>query len=77
MALEDLQSQYGPYNKKGSKGTGEVFDTLAYEGTTGTVKGQRSGLIDGQSKYADSSKNGKKPSGPDVFGNIPPERSYE
>ena len=77
MALEDLQSQYGPTNKKGSKGTGEVFDTLAYEGTTGTVKGQRSGLIDGQSKYADSSKNGKKPTGPDVFGNIPAERSYE
>ena len=69
MALEDLQSQYGPYNPKGKKGTGEVFDTLA---------GERSaGLIDGQSKYADSSKNGKKPTGPDVFGNIPAERSYE
>ena len=77
MALEDLQSQYGPYNKKGVKGTGEVFDTLAYEGTTGTVKGQKTGLIDGQSKYADSSKNGVKPTGPDPFGNIPAERSYE
>tara|TARA_B100001059_G_scaffold235614_1_gene281891 strand:- start:6701 stop:6910 length:210 start_codon:yes stop_codon:yes gene_type:complete len=69
MALEDLQSQYGPYNKKGSKGTGEVFDTLANEGT--------SGLEDGRSKYASKSKNGTKPSGPDVFGNIPAERSYE
>ena len=77
MALEDLQSQYGPYNKKGAKGTGEVFDTLANEGTTGTVKGQRTGLIDGQSKYADSSKNGVKPTAPDPFGNIPAERSYE
>ena len=77
MALEDLQSQYGPTNKKGVKGTGEVFDTLANEGTIGTVNGQRTGLIDAQSKYADSSKNGKKPTGPDPFGNIPPERSYE
>jgi hypothetical protein len=77
MALEDLQSQYGPTNKKGQRGTGETFDTLANEGTVGTVKGQRTGLIDGQSKYADSSKNGKKPSGPDPFGNIPAERSYE
>ena len=77
MALEDLQSQYGPTNKRGQKGTGTVVDTLANEGTVGIVKGQRSGLIDGQSKYADSSKNGKKPSAPDVFGNIPAERSYE
>ena len=77
MALEDLQSQYGPTNKKGQRGTGETFDTLANEGTVGTVKGQRTGLIDGQSKYADSSKNGKKPTGPDIFGNIPAERSYE
>ena len=58
MALEDLQSQYGPYNPRGKKGTGEVSDTLAYEGTLGIIKGQRTGLIDGQSKYADSSKNG-------------------
>ena len=77
MALENLQSQYGPTNKKGQRGTGEIFDTLANEGTVGTVKGQRTGLIDGQSKYADSSKNGKKPTGPDPFGNIPAERSYE
>ena len=69
MALEDLQSQYGPYNKKGQKGTGEVFDTLANEGT--------SGLEDGQSKYASKSKKGTKPTGPDPFGNIPAERSYE
>ena len=77
MALEDLQSQYGPYNPRGKKGTGEIFDVLANEGTSGTIKGQRTGLIDGQSKYADSSKNGIKPTGPDVFGNIPAERSYE
>ena len=77
MALENLQSQYGPYNKKGLKGTGEVFDTLANEGTVGSVKGQRTGLIDAQSKYADSSKNGVKPTGPDPMGNIPAERSYE
>ena len=77
MALEDLQSQYGPYNKKGSKGTGEVIDQFANEGTVGTVKGERTGLIDAQSKYADSSKNGKKPTGPDPLGNIPAERSYE
>ena len=35
MALEELQSQYGPYNKRGQKGTGEVRDTLANEGTAG------------------------------------------
>ena len=69
MALEDLTSRYGPYNKRGKKGTGEVKDTLANEGT--------SGLEDGQSKYASKSKKGTKPSGPDVFGNIPAERSYE
>ena len=31
MALEDLQSQYGPYNPRGTKGTGEGKDPLAYE----------------------------------------------
>jgi len=39
MALEDLQSAYGPYNKKGNKGTGELRDTLANEGTTGLKAG--------------------------------------
>ena len=77
MALEDLQSQYGPTNKRGQKGTGELVDTLANEGTVGIVKGQRTGQIDAMSKYQTSEKNGKRPTGPDVFGNIPPERSFE
>lgn len=69
MALEDLQSQYGPYNKKGQKGTGEVFDPLARE--------DGKGLASGGSKYQTSEKVGVKPTGPDVFGNIPAERSGE
>ena len=69
MALEDLQSQYGPFNKKGQRGTGEVFDTLANEGTKG--------LEVGRSKYGGSEKVGQKPTGPDPMGNIPAERSYE
>ena len=32
MALEDLQSQYGPSNKKGQVGTGKKVDTFAFEG---------------------------------------------
>ena len=32
MALEDLQSQYGPTNKKGQIGTGKNVDTLAFDG---------------------------------------------
>jgi hypothetical protein len=70
MALEDLQSQYGPYNKKGQKGTGETKDTFAYEGVKGGVKNVKS-------KYATSEENGVKPTGTDPMGNIPPERSYE
>ena len=69
MALEDLQSQYGPYNKKGEKGTGEIRDTFARE--------DGSGLAAGGSKYQTSEKVGTKPSGPDAFGNIPAERSFE
>jgi hypothetical protein len=69
MALEDLQSAYGPTNKRGQKGTGESFDTLANEGT--------SGLAAGGSKYQTSEKVGTKPSGPDPLGNIPAERSFE
>jgi len=69
MALEDLQSQYGPINPRGTKGTGKIVDPLANEGTAG--------LEDRQSAYAHSSKKGTKPNGPDVFGNIPPERSGE
>ena len=69
MALEDLQSAYGPYNNRGTKGTGKIVDTLANEGTTG--------LQAGGSKYQTSEKPGTKPTGPDVFGNSPPERSGE
>ena len=69
MALEDLQSQYGPTNKKGQKGTGEIADTLARE--------DGKGLQSGGSKYGPTSKVGVKPTGPDPLGNIPAERSYE
>ena len=69
MALEDLQSQYGPTNKKGQKGTGEVADTFARE--------DGKGLQMGGSKYGSTSKVGTKPTGPDLFGNIPAERSGE
>ena len=72
MALEDLQSTSGPYHKKGVKGTGEVFDTLAFEGAPKNI-----GVKGGNSKYGTSEKAGTKPTGPDVFGNIPPERSGE
>ena len=69
MALENLQSNYGPTNKKGQKGTGTTVDTLANEGTKG--------LAAGGSKYQTSEKIGTKPSGPDPMGNIPAERSFE
>jgi len=69
MALEDLQSAYGPTNKKGKKGTGETVDTLAFE--TGV------GHEGAKSKYQTSEKNGQKPTGTDPFGNIPAERSFE
>ena len=69
MALEDLQSQYGPTNKKGQKGTGEVRDTFARE--------DGKGLAAGGSKYQTTEKIGTKPTGPDPMGNMPPERSYE
>jgi len=52
MALEDLQSQYGPFNKKGTKGTGEGVDSLAFEGE-GNL-GQKGT----NSKYATIEKNG-------------------
>ena len=67
--LKDMQSQYGPFNKLGKRGTGEAFDTLANEGTKG--------LAAGGSKYQTSEKIGTKPSGPDPMGNIPAERSFE
>ena len=69
MALEDLQSQYGPTNKKGQIGTGKNVDTFARE--------DGKGLQSGGSKYGPTSKVGTKPTGPDVMGNIPAERSYE
>mgnify|MGYP003131756855 CR=1 FL=1 len=69
MALEDLQSNYGPSNKKGEKGTGTGVDTLANELTKG--------LEELQSKYGGSEKLGTKPTGPDPLGNIPAERSFE
>jgi len=69
MALEDLQSNYGPSNKKGEKGTGTTVDTLANEGTAG--------LGESTSRYGGSEKIGEKPTGPDPFGNKPAERSFE
>lgn len=66
MALEDLQSIHGPFNKKGQPGTGEVKDTLANEGTVGVAAGG--------SKYQGSEKIGTKPTGPDPLGNIPAEK---
>ena len=69
MGLADIKSLYGPTNKKGTKGTGETVDTLAFE--TGV------GHEGAKSKYQTSEKNGVKPTGTDVFGNIPAERSFE
>ena len=69
MALEDLQSTYGPANKKGVKGTGTNVDPLANEGTTG--------MAEATSRYGGTEKIGAKPSGPDPLGNIPAERSFE
>ena len=69
MALEDLQSTYGPSNKKGEKGTGVSVDPLANEQTTG--------MAEATSRYGGSEKIGEKPSGPDAMGNIPAERSFE
>jgi hypothetical protein len=72
MALEDLQSQYGPSNQKGQKGTGETSDPLAFEpASSGLDKNFN------RSKYAGSEQPGIKPTGADLFGNIPSERSYE
>ena len=73
MALEDLQSQYGPTNKKGQIGTGKNVDTLAFDGKGN--KGLEANF--NNSQYAGSEKPGKKPTGTDPFGNIPAERSYE
>jgi|TARA_B100000287_G_C20188099_1_gene604980 hypothetical protein len=40
MALEDMQSQYGPINKKGKIGTGVDKDTFAFEGEVNQGLGQ-------------------------------------
>ena len=50
MAVADQQSKYGPYNKKGQKGTGEVRDVFAQEGTNG--------LENIRSKYGGQQKPG-------------------
>ena len=52
MALEDMQSQYGPFNKKGKRGTGESSDQLALEGE-GNL-----GQEGTNSKYKSVEKNG-------------------
>ena len=52
MALEDMQSQYGPFNKKGQIGTGKKVDTNAFEGE-GNLGHEAS-----NSKYKSLEKNG-------------------
>jgi len=65
MALEKLKSKYGPQNKTGKPGTGEVRDKLGFE--------SGGGVTQGRSKYQTTEKLGKKPKGPDTGGNIPAE----
>ena len=72
--LENLQSAYGPTNKLGQKGTGGSkgkgdLDIFAFE--------NGKGLADSDSLLQTSTEHGKKAKGPDVFGNVPAERSYE
>ena len=52
MALADLQSTYGPTNKKGQIGTGKSADSLAMEGE-GNLGNKGT-----NSKYSSSEKNG-------------------
>tara|TARA_R110002050_G_scaffold84661_3_gene180800 strand:+ start:3024 stop:3224 length:201 start_codon:yes stop_codon:yes gene_type:complete len=52
MALADLQSQYGPSNKKGQIGTGKTVDTLANEGDSNL------GSAGTNSKFSSTEKNG-------------------
>jgi hypothetical protein len=66
MALEKLKSKYGPFNKSGKKGTGELRDTLALEGM--------GGLANNKSRLGTQEPKGKKPKGPDTGGNIPAEK---
>jgi hypothetical protein len=50
MALENLQSAYGPTNQKGTKGTGESVDNLAFESGLGHAGAH--------SKFQTTEKNG-------------------
>tara|TARA_R110001583_G_scaffold31283_6_gene107143 strand:+ start:1190 stop:1390 length:201 start_codon:yes stop_codon:yes gene_type:complete len=52
MALENLQSQYGPTNKRGQLGTGAGADTFAFEGK------KNLGHEGTNSKYKAGEKNG-------------------
>tara|TARA_R100000664_G_C2719153_1_gene113212 strand:+ start:600 stop:815 length:216 start_codon:yes stop_codon:yes gene_type:complete len=54
MALEDMQSQYGPFNAKGKPGTGEKIDLLAFEKAP-----ENTGVVGAASKYGPQSKPGK------------------
>ena len=53
MALEDMQSTYGPTNPRGSIGTGIKKDLLAFEGE------ENAGHVSVKSKYASFEKLGK------------------
>jgi len=65
MALEKLKSKYGPQNKTGKPGTGEVRDKLGFESGGGLAKNR--------SRLGTQEPAGKKPKGPDTGGNIPAE----
>ena len=74
MALEDLQSAYGPTNTTNEKGTGGEkgkgdLDIFAFE--------NGAGLAFSDSRLQTSTPHGTKATGPDVFGNVPAERIYE
>jgi len=49
-----MTSQYGPTNKKGRPGTGEVFDQLAFEKAP-----ENTGVAGARSKYGPNQKPGK------------------
>ena len=57
MALEDMQSQYGPSNPKGQIGTGDSRDTFAFEGPKNVGHGGKNV----RSKYGMETKRGQKP----------------
>ncbi len=52
MALEKMQSQFGPFNKRGQIGTGEKADPLAFEGK------KNAGHAANKSKFASTEKLG-------------------